>query len=168
MKTKRTEMNRRRETAFTLVEVVVSLLALSVTLVSLYAAFSAGFGLIKSARENMRATQILVEKTEGVRLFTWSQLASPILFPRAFTNWYWPAGMTNGTGGGIIYRGFVDVSFSPASLPADYRNNMASVTITLYWTNSANGQIGQQFTRTRQMQTYVARYGMQDYNYIAP
>jgi hypothetical protein len=156
-----------RISAFTLAESLVSVLALAIVLVSLYAAFSEGFGLIKSAREELRATQIMVQKMEAIRLYTWSQINTNNFLPRTFTDWYWPSGVSNGTAG-LTYSGFVDISVAPPGLPADYQAKMCQVTITLYWTNSPSGEYKNPVVRMRQMQTYVARYGMQDYNYIAP
>ena len=67
---------------------------------SLYGAFSAGFCVIQSTRENLRATQILVQKMEAVRLFTWSQVADTTNYLKAtFTEPYDPLGTNNNCGG---------------------------------------------------------------------
>ena len=47
---------------------------LGVVATSLYGAFTAGFFVIQSTRENLRATQIMVQKMEAIRLLTWSQV----------------------------------------------------------------------------------------------
>src|SRR6266404_3517829 len=58
----------RRNSAFSLVEVVVGAALLAMLSISLLAAFSAGLGIVRAGRENMRATQILMQKTETLRL----------------------------------------------------------------------------------------------------
>ncbi len=62
------------ETGYTFVEVLVAAGILGFVGASLYAAFAAGFVVIQTTRENLRATQIMVQKLEAVRLFTWSQV----------------------------------------------------------------------------------------------
>jgi hypothetical protein len=78
----------------------------------------------------------------------------------AFTEPYDP----NSDNPGVIYSGFVSVGPPPAGVPADYQNNLRLVTITVYWTNYLQGSTTP-IVRSRQMQTCVARYGMQNYLY---
>ena len=128
---------------------------------SLYGAFGAGFCLIQSTRESLRATQILVQKTEAVRLFTWSQVADTTNFLKFnFTEKYDPLGATNNSGG-AQYTGYVRASVpATGELPEAYRTNMRTITVTLYWTNY-NGS--KAIVHQREMQTRVARNGMQNY-----
>ena len=56
------------------------------------------------------------------------------------------------------------MSNAPSNTPADYASNMKLVTITIYWTNYPHLATNV-IVRTRQMQTLVARYGMQPYVY---
>ena len=56
------------ETGYTFAEVLVGVTILGFVAASLYSAFSAGLGVIQATRENLRATQILVQKTEAIRL----------------------------------------------------------------------------------------------------
>ena len=66
---------RNRSTAgYTFAEVLVAAAILGFVATSLYGAFAAGFCVIQSTRENLRATQIMVQKMEAVRLLTWSQV----------------------------------------------------------------------------------------------
>jgi hypothetical protein len=45
---------------------------------------------------------------------------------------------------------------------ANYTNNMRGLTITVFWTN----RIGKaNVTFSRQLETYIARYGIQNYVY---
>jgi hypothetical protein len=147
--------------ASTLIEVLVAGVLLIVVAASLYGTFSSGFYLIQSTRENLRATQILVQKTEAIRLFTWSQIndTNQYLKP-SFIESYDPLSATNGTAG-VQYVGFVSARV-PASgdLPEAYRTNMRTITVSLYWTNY-NG--ASRIEHKRVMQTRVGRNGMQNY-----
>ena len=149
------------ETGYTFAEVLVAAGILGFVATALYGAFSAGFCVIHTTRENLRATQILVQKMEAVRLFTWSQVADTNNYLKfSFSDKYDPLGATNNCGG-AQYTGYVRPSI-PASgeLPEAYRTNMRTITVTLYWTNY-NG--GKAVVHQREMQTRVARNGMQNY-----
>jgi hypothetical protein len=147
--------------AYTITEVVVATFVLGVLTVSLFGAFSSGIALVQMSRENLRATQILTQKMEALRLLTWTQAANPSVATPVFSEWYVPS-TTGGQGFGTLYHGVVDISPAPESIPADYRDAMRLVTVTLYWTNYLHGS-SSPIVRSRQMQTQVARYGMQNY-----
>ena len=150
--------------AYTLVEVIVAVLVLSVMFVSLYGGFSSGFAVVKLARENLRATQIMMQKMETVRLLKWSQLLDTNNFLQpAFTDYYDPTA-TNANAFGATYKGFVSTNAATGVSPA-YADNMRAVTVIIYWTNYLKGATNIPIVRTRQMQTLVARYGMQNYVY---
>jgi len=148
--------------AYTLAEVIVAVFVLGILIVSLFGAFTSGLALAQLERENLRATQILMQKMETVRLFTWSQTSASNKFTTTFTDYYDP-GASGSKGKGAMYQGFVSKD-SPSGVPSDYSSNMLAVTVTVFWTNYPHGT-NSPIVRTRQMQTLVARYGMQ--NYIA-
>src|SRR5260370_16083191 len=56
----------RSSTAFTLHEVLVSVFLGAMMLTALYSAFTFGFSTVKTEREDLRATQILVEQMVGL------------------------------------------------------------------------------------------------------
>jgi type II secretory pathway pseudopilin PulG len=153
----------RAEHAYTIAEVVVSVFVLGVLVLSLFGAFSSGVAVVQLTREDMRATQILMQKMETIRLYNWSQLNNPGITTSNFPAWYDPSG-TNVHGTGVFYRGLVTVSPAPLSVPNAYRQNVRRVTVTLYWTNYVSGS-KKTIPRSRQMETYVARSGMQGYLY---
>jgi prepilin-type N-terminal cleavage/methylation domain-containing protein len=138
----------------TLIETVVSLAIFGVSFFSLYAGISMGFSIIGNARENLRATQILVEKTETIRLYSWDQINTTEFIPATFTEAYKPGGSEED--GGLHYQGRVVISDGPAGLT--YSADLKTVTITLTWTSGGRAQ-------SRTMTTYVARNGLQDYIY---
>ncbi len=152
---------RLLEKAYTFAEVLVAAAILGFVGTSLYGAFSAGFFVIQSARENTRATQIMVQKLESIRLFTWSQMCDTTDYLKpSFVEAYDPSAIATNCGG-AQYTGYITASVpAVGDLPEAYRTNMLNVTITLYWTN-CNG--AKQVVHSREMQTRVARYGMQNY-----
>jgi prepilin-type N-terminal cleavage/methylation domain-containing protein len=147
----------RLTAAFTLVEVMVSVLIVGLMTLSVYASFSYGFGVVQMTRDDLRATQILMQRMEAIRLCTWSSLSN---CPIHFVTSYDPKSSSTNSGG-TVYSGTI-ITNAVSGFPgaATYTNNMCQVTASVYWTN----YVGKQFVvHSRQMQTYVARYGMQNY-----
>lgn len=143
-----------RRAAFTLVEVMISSAVMGTVMVSIYGGLTAGFALTQSARENLRATQIMIEKFETIRLYTWDQVNTAGFIPASFTNYYSEIqGVTNS---GLRYVG--TVSIADTGLTSSYAANMKKVTIQVTW-NPGN------FQRARQMSTFVAKSGLQNYVY---
>jgi prepilin-type N-terminal cleavage/methylation domain-containing protein len=149
--------DRSVRSAFTLPEILITVVMLGILVVSLYAGLSAGFTLVQLSREDLRATQVLMEKLEAVRLCTWNQLAN---FPRSFQQRFDPVSKNN-SASAFVYHGTVSIE-PPGAIPdsAPYKSNMRLVTVALYWTNQHGSD---SVVRTRQMQTEVARYGQQNY-----
>jgi type II secretory pathway pseudopilin PulG len=139
--------------AFSVVEQLVGVGVIAVAITSVYASFSSGFAVIQLARENLRATQVLQEKVEVLRLYTFDQLTSPGYVPTNFTAPFYPSGTNNG---GFSYSGTVSISNPPFSV--NYSNDLKLVTFEVTWT-SAN------VLRRRSMSTLVARNGLQAYVY---
>jgi prepilin-type N-terminal cleavage/methylation domain-containing protein len=147
----------QRDGAFTLIEVTVSVGVIGVVLVSLYAGLAFGFGQIQVSREDERATQILSEKMEVVRLLSWDQLVNlPGYVPATFTASYSAANPTNPPAGSLIYSGAVVVTNAPIS--ENYSNDMRMMQITLTWQSRG-------LTHQRSMTTFASRYGLQNYVY---
>lgn len=113
--------------------------------------------MLKSTREDLRATQILMQRTEVVRLLTWTQLTN---CPPTFTESYNQDTATN-ISNGIIYYGTVSVGAATnISDTVTYKNDIKLMTIAVVWTNSA-GSVNS--AHRREMQTLSAENGMQNY-----
>src|ERR1041385_931076 len=98
----------RHEAAMTLVEVMVAVGVMGTMLTALYAGFAYGFSEIRLARENVRATQILEERMEVVRLLNWDQVVNlPGYIPATFTAPFYADNPTNPPPGTFIYTGTV-------------------------------------------------------------
>jgi hypothetical protein len=138
---------------FTFAEVMMSIAVTLVMFIAFYAAMSSGVRTIQVARENLRATEILVGEMEDLRLLNWQQLTNTTYLPTSFTVTY----NQNGTNtSGVTYTGAVNVASIPWTSSTSYSANMKQVSITLTW-NSWGVQ------RQRSMTNYCAQYGVQPY-----
>jgi uncharacterized protein (TIGR02598 family) len=142
-----------RAGGFSLVEVVMAMVILGISVVALLSGVTSGMLTMQMAQENLRATQIMVERTETLRLYNWDQLTTPGFIQTSFTERYDPSS-TNSSGAGPIYTGTVAIAAVPMSTA--YSAEMKQVTVSLNWTTSG-------INRTRSFTTYVARNGLQNY-----
>jgi hypothetical protein len=119
----------------------------------LFNGLTTGFFTIRMARENLRATQIMLEKAETLRLYSWNQITNTTYIKRDFTVPYDP-NSTNGKG--AIYAGTIEIE--PADISADYSDDLKLVTIRVSWKTGG-------LSRSREFRSLVSRHGMQDYIY---
>jgi Tfp pilus assembly protein PilV len=156
----------RSRQAFTLIEVMVAVGVIIVAVTSIFASMSMGFSMTATSRENLRATQIMLDKVEGIRLYNWSQVTNSAYLIPAFTNWFYETnniGDANATGSGVQYTGVVHVVSVPFT--TSYSSNMVEIDVLLGWCSAGNGWYGATNYHTRSMTTYVAMAGMQNYIY---
>ena len=155
-------LKRLRARAFALIDAIFAMALAGVMFAALYAGLAFGFNIIKMARENTRATQIMLEHMEIIRLYTWEQLtntgAGKFLPTNKFTVPYYAIGGTNSS---LLYTARIQVASAASQvtgvgvLPAGYVGDMRKVTVQLEW-----GQLGNS-PRKRSMSTYVTRNGLQ-------
>lgn len=130
---------------------------MGVLFVSLYAGLAFGFSQIQVSREEERATQILAERMEIVRLLSWDQVVNlPGYVPTNFTASYSVTNPTNAPANSLIYRGTVVITNAPVS--ETYSNDMRMMVISLSWQSRG-------LTHRRTTSTMVSRYGLQNYVY---
>jgi len=153
------QRTRRRQHAATLLEVTFSVAIICLLFVSLYGGMARGFAFTELARENLRGTQIILERAEGLRLYNWDQLVYSNVIPCAFTNFYDPLAANTESQGIAYYGTMVVADLDPNLISApSYATNMRMVTISITWTNA-------QVPHTRTVVTYVAKNGVQNYVY---
>lgn len=149
----RTVRRTSRNGGFGLVDALFAMVIAGVMFLALYAGLAFGFKVIRFARENTRATQIMLEKMETVRLYTWTQITNVGFIPtNKFTVPYYAVG----TNSSILYTGRVVIEAS--GVGTSYADNMRKVTVQLEWAPTG-------LLRARSMSTYVTRNGMQTYVY---
>jgi hypothetical protein len=142
---------------FTLVDALFAIAVSGVMFLALYAGLAFGFRIIKMTRENVRATQIMLEKMETIRLYTWTQINSNGFLPtNKFVVPYYSVGPTNTS---LMYTGQVFVLPCSIIPSPSYAADMKKITIRLDWSPMGSTN------RTRTMSTYVTRNGMQSYVY---
>ena len=144
------------QAGFTLVEVLVASALVGIMFLAFMGSFSASFQNVQMDRENSRATQILLEKTELLRLYDWDQIVGNdpnVSIPMTFTSPFYP---NTNSGGGFNYSGSVTITNAPIS--EAYSNDMRFVSISVTWTSGG-------VQRSRTMSSYVSRYGLQNYIY---
>jgi type II secretory pathway pseudopilin PulG len=147
---------RATASAFTLTESVVAVSLAAIMFTALYACFTWGFANVRTSRENLRATQIMLKRLESIRLCSFTQLLDTNYNPTTFTDYYDPKDQSAGAGG-AVYSGTYSASV-PASgtLPDSYRTNMLLITVGVTWTSGNT-------PRSRSMQTYIAQNGIDGY-----
>lgn len=146
----------RRRDAFTLMEVLVAVMIVGVTFVTYYLGMTQGFGIIQLARENLRATQILQEKMEIIRLYTWDQFNTTGFIPATFTATFYPQGTQ--TNQGVTYQGTFTLTNAPDTVtgPLNYKSDLRMVIFQLTWQSGS-------VQRQREMRTLVSHYGLHNY-----
>lgn len=140
-------------TGFTLVEVLVGVVLLAVMFTVFYVGITAGFGMIQLARENLRATQILQEKTETLRLLTWEDLQQ---MQRSMMEPFYAPGSDMESS--LNYDLRVEIPDTSPIQDASYAPDIKLVRVEATWMSGG-------VERRRSMSTYVSRYGLHRYRY---
>jgi len=138
-----------RTSAFTLVEVLFSVVIVGVLVIALYSAMASAIPMVRSCQENERVTQILTEKLDTIRLYNWNQIRGPFVQTN-FVIGIEPL-LTNST---PYYTGTISIVTAP--IPEGYRANLLQVTVKVDWVSGKRPQ-------SQSMVTYVAKYGLQTY-----
>ena len=139
----------------TLIESLIGIGLLGMVVISTCAGLSLLFSTLKYSRENLRATQILIEKMEICRLYTWEQITDPTFFPKKFKDYLDPLGPTDGTDNNIEFSGTMSVKKGPDD--TDYADDMKTIVIEIEWGGKGK------HARRREFVTYVTRNGLQSY-----
>jgi type II secretory pathway pseudopilin PulG len=146
---------------FTLVEAVVATGILTIVFVAVFALLTFNLTITSLSRENSRATQVLLDKMECLRLYQWQQLTNPTVLATTFTNWTYEStnvGTANAAGRGTRYVGNISVTTPVTALSGtSYGANLALVQVTVSW-SSGNTNL----THTRSMSTYFSRLGIEN------
>jgi type II secretory pathway pseudopilin PulG len=137
----------------TMVDVIMSVAVIAVMATGLVGSLSYGYFVMELARENQRATQVLMERTEAIRLYNWDQVNANGFIPTNFTDVYDPQAPSNAQG--VTYYG--TLSKSPV-LTSMYGTNLVQLSMTLTWKTKT-------LNHTRSLTTYIAKDGIQNYVY---
>ena len=146
---------RKPDSGVTLVDVVMSIALLGVMASGVFGSFRYGFFTLQLVRENQRATQILLEKVETLRLYSWDQVNAPNFIPANLPPEYYDPQAATGAQG-TVYNG--TVTLANCLLTNSYAANLRQVTVTMNWTT-------RNIPHTRSITTYIAKDGIQNYVY---
>ena len=144
---------QRALSAFSMVEATIGLAILATVGGALMTGITSGYFTMTMTRENLRATQIILEKVETVRLCNWDQITTNFI-KSPLTNYYDPNSLTANRG--IKY--IVSTIITNVPFTAGYSTNMRQVIVRVDWTTG-------QMPRSRTYSTFVARDGLQPYIY---
>lgn len=151
-------LSRKFNFGVTLAEVVMATGIIALTGAGVISSINYGLCIMRIARENQRATQIMLEKLEAIRLYNWTQVTNSGFVPATFKATYDPTAATNSQG--TIYYGTMAVTVPVfTGTTPDYANNLRQFTVGLSWTNYGGA------SHFRTLSTYVAQNGMQNYVY---
>ncbi|MDB6032611.1 MAG: hypothetical protein JWM16_2949 [Verrucomicrobiales bacterium] len=157
---------------FTLVEAMVGIVVIGIVTSGLYALMVHGMRVAQWSKEEMRATQLLQEKLEKLRLYTWDQLTDTNTVPRQFVCGFNPedpnlggpglptpatvgASLSSWSEKQLVFSGTLDIANGPKDVT--YGDDMKTVTVKVSWTSSTG------LKRQRSVTTYFAQYGLQNY-----
>lgn len=129
---------------------MVTVAIAAVALVAVYAATTTNLGLVRRCQENERATQLLTERFEALRLYTWNQIHSN---GYVRTNFVVPIDPAH-TNAGRSFTGSVFIT--QLGLSESYSNELLQVTVQLDWASGDR-------LCSRSMSSLVTRYGLQNY-----
>src|SRR5262245_11913760 len=135
---------------FSLMEAMIGTAILGVALIPLLGGISFCLNWVREARENLRATQVMIEKFEVIRLLTWEQLNTPGFIPATFEVPSEP-GRTNG----MTYKGKITIT-KMVDPNKNYADRLALVSIKINWTSRGP-------EKQRELTTYHGCYGIQNY-----
>src|SRR5260221_2759122 len=100
--------SKKRNRAMTLIEVVLATGIISITGAGVIGSVNYGLFIMRVARENQRATQVMLEKLEAIRLYNWSQVTNPGFIPSSFTAPYDPTAAVSSQG--TTYYGTMSIT----------------------------------------------------------
>jgi hypothetical protein len=123
--------------------------------IALIGSINYGVLILKLVRENQRATQILIEKVETIRLYSWTQVNTSGFIPSSFTEYFDPQAAQGSEG--VVYNGAISIGNVPFS--TGYSADMKQIQVTLTWSSS------DQINHTRSTSTFIAKDGIQNYVY---
>ena len=143
----------KTQSGMSLVDVVMAVAVLGVMAGGIFGSFRYGFFTLQLVRENQRATQIILEKVETLRLYNWDQLTNGVYtLPDEF---YDPQAPANSQG--TTYSGTISITNCP--LVSSYAADLRQLTVTMNWTTRGT------IPHTRSITTYIAKDGIQNYVY---
>src|SRR6185437_11663478 len=83
--------------------------------IALFSGMTQGFNVVQHQRDSLRATEIIANKIEGIRLCGWgnglttNQLFNTTIVPAQFTDYFYPLGLGSFPASNVVYHGTIDM-----------------------------------------------------------
>lgn len=147
-----------RNRGFSLVEAVVGMALLGLVCMALFSGVCNSTFSVQLTRENLRATQVMAEKLDTIRLYSWKQLTNETYIRQDFSAaLHAPDPLSPPTNApSAFYEGSIYIE--PAPIFEVYNKDLRLVTVELKWKTG-------ELPRQRRMSTLVSRYGTYKYIY---
>lgn len=153
-------ISRRRsgKEAFFLLEAVIGMALLGLVFMAMYTGLVTTTFSVQLSRENLRATQIMAEKLDTIRLYGWKKIAEDPYYLRwtAVPVYTDDPSKPGNDATARVFDGEILVENAPITEP--YAVDMRMVTVKIWW------QTGK-LKRTRTMSTLVSKNGLFRYVY---
>jgi type II secretory pathway pseudopilin PulG len=148
---------RPRSEGFSLVEAVVGMALLGLVCMALFSGLFNSTFSVHLARENLRATQLMAEKLDTIRLYGWKQLTNETYIKESFNlPLHPPDPLSPPQTNSAVYEGAIYIESAP--ITEVYGKDLRLVTVELKWKTG-------ELERHRSMSTLVSRYGTYKYIY---
>lgn len=151
---------QRRSRAFFLLEATIGMALLGLTFMALYTGLVTTTFAVQLSRENLRATQLMAEKLDTIRLYGWKKIVEePYYIPSGLVDIPVYPDDPSLPGNNATPRVFnVEVFIDNAPFEEPYAVDMRMITVKLTWDTG-------KMKRNRTMSTLVSKYGLFKYVY---
>lgn len=147
-------------------EALIAMMVLGMTVTAVYSALMTGLRTVRLTREQQRASQILLDTVEMIRLYSWEQLTdTPGFVPASFVvkdSGPVSESTTPTTGKGAVIRTGVtyygQITLSDPKLGMNYDSRLMQVKVDLVWRSEG-------MERRRELTTLVAFGGLYSFIY---
>jgi len=149
---------RNRKTAFFLLEAVIGMALLGLVFMAMYTGLVTTTFSVQLSRENLRATQLMAEKLDTIRLYGWKKIVDDPFYLRWTDVPVYPDDPSKAGNDATprVFRG--EILVEPAPITEAYAADMAMITVRVMWTTG-------KLNRTRTMSTLVSKNGLFRYVY---
>jgi hypothetical protein len=163
MKTTPTKISRRhsRKKAFFLLEATIGMALLGLVFMAMYTGLVSTTFSVQLSRENLRATQIMAEKLDTLRLYGWKKVVDDPYYMQGPFKTPVPVYSDDPSKAGNdasarVFDGEIVVENAP--ITEAYAADLRMVTVRLTWKTG-------KLNRTRTMSTLISKYGLFRYVY---